>query len=159
MFFDEKIFDNFFFRVSISIPNFPKIPKITLRTACDHYKNTNNAHEIKVSSILIYFPSDPVLGGRGSWTFCTTQTISSRQCRVSIIFLHRYNTVPPSLFAYSKLTCDSVGSTRARCAGGGLEALRARGRLRSFPLDQIFYLYFSEPAKISISRNIFILEQ
>ena len=85
--------------------------------------------------------------------------VSAEYLSSLLLNIHRYNTVPPSLFAYSKLTCDSVGSTRARCAGGGLEALRARGRLRSFPLDQIFYLYFSEPAKISISRNIFILEQ
>ena len=32
----------------IPIRNFPKIPKIILRTACDHYKNTNNAHEKKL---------------------------------------------------------------------------------------------------------------
>ena len=34
-------------RVPISIPNFPKIPKITLRTARDHSKNTNSTHEEK----------------------------------------------------------------------------------------------------------------
>ena len=47
-FFDQKFSDFFrrfffrpiFFRVPISIPNFPKIPKIILRTACDHSKNT-----------------------------------------------------------------------------------------------------------------------
>ena len=43
-------FRRFFFRqkflgLPIPIPNDPKIPKITLRTACNHYKNTNSAHE------------------------------------------------------------------------------------------------------------------
>ena len=32
----------------ISIPNFPKIPKIILRTACDRSKNTNSTHEGKI---------------------------------------------------------------------------------------------------------------
>ena len=41
----------------ISIPNDPKIPKITLRTACDHYKNTNNAHEQKTPLFLLYLTS------------------------------------------------------------------------------------------------------
>ena len=32
---DETFFGHFFFREPISIPNFPKIPKITLRKLCD----------------------------------------------------------------------------------------------------------------------------
>ena len=55
---------------SISIPNDPKIPKIILRSACDHYKIMNREHEEKVT-FLYYLPSDPVLGEWGSWTFCT----------------------------------------------------------------------------------------
>ena len=47
-FFRWKIFRPNFFWVPIPIPNFPKIPKITLRTACDHFKNTNSTHEKKV---------------------------------------------------------------------------------------------------------------
>ena len=66
IFFRRKMIDHYFFGSPISIPNDPKIPKITLRTACDHYKNTNNAHEIKIPLFSCYFPSDPVLGGRGS---------------------------------------------------------------------------------------------
>ena len=53
-FFSTKHFPTKYYRITISIPNDPKIPKITLRTACDHYKNTNNAHNIKKSDI---FPS------------------------------------------------------------------------------------------------------
>ena len=45
VFFRRFVFRQKYFRVPISIPNFPKIPKITLRTACDHLKNTNSAHE------------------------------------------------------------------------------------------------------------------
>ena len=53
--FDQKNFDQKFsdffrrkkirpeiFGLPIPIPISPKIPKITLRTACDHFKNTNN---------------------------------------------------------------------------------------------------------------------
>ena len=50
--FRPKIFGS-----HISIPNDPKIPKITLRTACHHYKNTNNAHEKKVPFFSYYLPS------------------------------------------------------------------------------------------------------
>ena len=67
MFFDQKFSD--FFRRNIfrhkisgspiSIPNDPKITKITLRTACDHYKNTNNARDKKVTIIFLYLTSDP----------------------------------------------------------------------------------------------------
>ena len=42
-----------FFWSPIPILNFPKIPKITLRTACDHFKNTNSAHEKKT----VFFPT------------------------------------------------------------------------------------------------------
>ena len=48
-FFRRKFCRSIFFRVPISIPNFPKIPKIILRTACDRSKNTNSTHEEKVS--------------------------------------------------------------------------------------------------------------
>ena len=45
------LFDNFFrecfFGSPIPIPNDPKIPKITLRTACDQYKITKSEHEKK----------------------------------------------------------------------------------------------------------------
>ena len=54
-FFRRKMFRPKIFRVPISIPNFPKIPKIILKTACDRSKNTNSTHEEKVqffSSIL-----------------------------------------------------------------------------------------------------------
>ena len=46
-FVDEKIFDQ---KIWLPIPmaNFPKIPKIILRTASDHFKNTNSTHEKKV---------------------------------------------------------------------------------------------------------------
>ena len=46
-----------FFGSPISIPNDLKIPKITLRTACDQYKNTNSAREKSLTFILLYFPS------------------------------------------------------------------------------------------------------
>ena len=59
-----------YFSRPIPIQKCPKIPKIVLRTACDPFKNTNSAHE-KQFLFLLYFPSDPVLGGWGSWTFCT----------------------------------------------------------------------------------------
>ena len=52
-FFRRKIFDQKIFGSHIPIPNDPKIPKITLRTAYDHYKNTNSAHEKK----LLFSPS------------------------------------------------------------------------------------------------------
>ena len=38
-FFSTKIVRPIFFRVPISIPNFPKIPKITLRKSCDEFWN------------------------------------------------------------------------------------------------------------------------
>ena len=38
-----------FLGLSISIPNDLKIPKITLRTACDQYKNTSSAQQKKVA--------------------------------------------------------------------------------------------------------------
>ena len=48
-FFSTKKFSDFFRRIflglPIPIPKFPKIPKITLRAACDHFKNTNSTHE------------------------------------------------------------------------------------------------------------------
>ena len=47
------------------LKHFPRIPKIILRTASDHFKNTNSAHE-KTVTFLLYLTSDPVLGGRGS---------------------------------------------------------------------------------------------
>ena len=55
-FFDEKIFDK---KIGspISIPNDLKIPKIILRTACDHYKITNSEHEEKVTFFLYYLTS------------------------------------------------------------------------------------------------------
>ena len=37
-FFRRKFFRPEIFGLPIPIPNFPKIPKITLRTACDHFK-------------------------------------------------------------------------------------------------------------------------
>ena len=43
--FDENCFDQFF-RVSIPIPKFPKILKITLKTACDHLKNMKNQKDV-----------------------------------------------------------------------------------------------------------------
>ena len=55
-FFFDQTFSDFFrrkkigktiFGSPISIPNDPKIPKITLRTSCDHYKITNSEHEKK----------------------------------------------------------------------------------------------------------------
>ena len=46
-FFRRKIVRQNFFGSPISIPNDPKIPKITLRTACDHYKITKSEHEKK----------------------------------------------------------------------------------------------------------------
>ena len=51
-FFRRKMFRPIFFRVPISIPNFPKIPKIILRTACDRSKYTKNAHEKKLGFFL-----------------------------------------------------------------------------------------------------------
>ena len=45
-FFDEKNSIKHF-GSPISIPNDPKIPKMTLRTACDHYKITKSEHEKK----------------------------------------------------------------------------------------------------------------
>ena len=47
-FFSIKNVRPIFFGSPISIPNFPKIPKITLRTLCDRSKNTNSTHEEKV---------------------------------------------------------------------------------------------------------------
>ena len=52
------------------MPNDPKIPKITLRTACDHYKITNSEHEEKLSDFLILYISlgrpGPYSGGPGT---------------------------------------------------------------------------------------------
>ena len=56
-FFRRKIFRRKIFGSPISIPNDPKIPKITLRTACDHYKITNSEHEEKVTFFLFYLTS------------------------------------------------------------------------------------------------------
>ena len=52
----KKSWPNFFWP-PISKQNFPKIPKITLRTACDQYKNANDTHEKKVPLFLYYLPS------------------------------------------------------------------------------------------------------
>ena len=43
---------------SISIQNFPKIPKIILRTACDHSKDAKNAKsnvEFAISTESVFF--------------------------------------------------------------------------------------------------------
>ena len=50
----------------MSMQNFPRIPKITLRTPADQAKDAKNALQEKYSSFSLYLPSDPVLGGRGS---------------------------------------------------------------------------------------------
>ena len=55
-FCSTKNCQTFFFGSPISIPNDPKIPKITLRTACDHYKITNSEHEEKVSDFFPILP-------------------------------------------------------------------------------------------------------
>ena len=70
IFFRRKNYRPKKFRAPISMPNDPKIPKIILRTAYDHYKITNSVHEKKTPFFLLYLTSDPVLGGWGSWTFC-----------------------------------------------------------------------------------------
>ena len=57
IFFRRKFFRQFFFGSPISIPNDPKIPKIILRTTCDHYKNTNIAFEKKTTFFSRYLPS------------------------------------------------------------------------------------------------------
>ena len=41
-FFRWKIFDEKFYCSPIPIPNFPKIPKITLRKSCDEFKDTKS---------------------------------------------------------------------------------------------------------------------
>ena len=95
IFFDQKFSDFFrrkffrpkFFRVLISIPNFPKIPKISLRTACDHYKHTNNEHEIKIAFILYYLTS----GG-------------SQVHEPSVYFFDYFSGVPPLNQYYGSLT-------------------------------------------------------
>ena len=58
-FFSTIFFLHFFLGSPISIPNFPKIPKITLRTACDHYKITNSAHEEKVTFFCTIYRQTP----------------------------------------------------------------------------------------------------
>ena len=63
-FFRRKFFRPCFFGSPISIPNDPKIPKIILRTACDHYKNTNNAHEKCFVLDVLWRPS-------AWWILCT----------------------------------------------------------------------------------------
>ena len=75
IFFSTKsfriFFDDFFSTKKIgshiSIPNDPKIPKITLRTACDHYKITNSEHEKKVR---FFSPILPSWGVPISWILC-----------------------------------------------------------------------------------------
>ena len=49
-FFRRKMFDQYFFGSPIPIANDPKIPKITLRTAYEHYKNTNSGFNQGYSS-------------------------------------------------------------------------------------------------------------
>ena len=66
-----------FFWTPMSMQNFPRIPKITLRTPADQAKDAKNAKQEKCTFILYYFPFDPVLGERGSWTFCVGPTSSS----------------------------------------------------------------------------------
>ena len=53
-FFRRKFFDQYVFGSPIPIPNDPKIPKITLRTAYGHYKNTNSAHEKKLFFFALF---------------------------------------------------------------------------------------------------------
>ena len=48
-FFRRKNFRQTIFGSPIPIPNFPKIPKIILRTACDRSKYTKNTHGENVS--------------------------------------------------------------------------------------------------------------
>ena len=85
-FFRRKIVRPIFFRVPISIPNFPKIPKIILRTACDRSKNTNSTHEEKVSLFFPILTSDPLHTDRISWILCAGLLVKyqghcGQQCR------------------------------------------------------------------------------
>ena len=73
-FFSTKNFSTKKIGSPISIPNDPKIPKITLRTACDNYKNTNNAHE-KNPTILFVLFNIRFWRPSGSWTFCTIENM------------------------------------------------------------------------------------
>ena len=59
IFFRRKFFDQYFFGSPIPIPNDPKIPKITLRTAYGHYKNTNSAHEKKTTFFCSIYRQTP----------------------------------------------------------------------------------------------------
>ena len=54
----------------ISIPNDPKITKITLRTACGHYKNTNNARDKKFQKSHTFFVKIDIERGSTLETFC-----------------------------------------------------------------------------------------
>ena len=73
-FFRRKIFRPKFFGSLIPIPNFPKIPKIVLRTACDHFKNTKTLPEDKYLKRVQFFwrneqmVQSPYLRGV-HWTF------------------------------------------------------------------------------------------
>ena len=97
IFVRRKIFRQFFSGLPISIPNDPKIPKITLRTACDHYKITNSEHEEKVSD----FP--PILTSWGvpiSWILCVTLVICWLPPNISV-------SLPPSAVGrVCRLTLD-----------------------------------------------------
>ena len=61
-FFRRKNFRRKISGSHISIPNDPKIPKITLRTACDHYKNTNNVYGTWVAFFCTISPFDYPIG-------------------------------------------------------------------------------------------------